>query len=538
MKQLIALAAILSLACEAYPAAAAAAGASHRKPAAATSGVFVARAVQTSGSVSVDGRKIAYRAVAGTIIVHAKGWDDAAPPSGKAAIGARKGPPVASMFYVAYFKRGADARTRPIMFLYNGGPGSSTIWLHMGAFGPRRVVTSDHTHTPAAPYRLVDNDYSLLDASDLVFIDAPGTGFSRVEGKGKTKAFYGVDPDAHAFASFITQFLTRYDRWNSPKYLYGESYGTPRSAVLINELEQNDNVDFNGVVLLSQILNFDLSPDGPQDNPGIELPYELALPSMAATAWYHHKLPSQPAHLRPFLRTVERFAMGEYADALAQGADLSSHARETIAAKLHEYTGLPIAYLQKADLRVTGPQFAHELLSDTDESTGRLDSRFAGPSMEPLGEYAQYDPQGAAISSAYVSAFNAYVRNDLHYRTRLRYISLSYKVNGEWNFGHKPPGAHRELPLSTNVMPDLAAAMKYDPDLKIMLNGGYFDLGTPFYEGIYEMHHLRIPRKLQANIEYHYYKSGHMVYVNVPSLKKLHDNVVAFIRGTDNVTRH
>src|SRR5208283_560268 len=219
-----------------------------------------------------------YDAFAGTLVVHPKGWDDVpqnADPDPK------NKSPEASMFYVAYFKSDNKGAPRPVTFFYNGGPGSSTVWLHMGAFGPKRVVTADDTHTAAAPYSVVNNEYSLLDASDLVFVDAPGTGFGRLSGKDKEKAFYGVDQDAWAFSDFIAQFLSKYGRWNSPKYLFGESYGTPRSAVLINQLEADRSVDFNGVILLSQILNFDNSPDAPQFNPGIGLPYELALPTYA-----------------------------------------------------------------------------------------------------------------------------------------------------------------------------------------------------------------------------------------------------------------
>src|SRR6185312_3421755 len=369
---------------------------------AAPASVFTQRAVKSTRTVTIEGHKIAYQAVAGTIVVHPKGWDDAAKPQGpKDAIGTADGPPVASMFYVAYFKQGADPRTRPVTFLYNGGPGSSTIWLHMGAFGPVRVVTSNESHTPPAPYGAVDNTYSLLDASDLVFIDAPGTGFSRIEGKGKEKAFYGVDQDVYAFASFITQFLSQYERWNSPKYLFGESYGTPRSANLINQLETDRDIDFNGVIMLSQILNFDLNSDGPESNPGVDIPYEIMLPTFAATAWYHHKLPSQPDDLDSFLKEVEQFALGDYARALDQGANLPDDQLNAIAAKLHDYTGLPVAYIKKANLRINGPQFEHELLNDSDLTTGRLDSRFSGPVMDPLGEEAEYDPQAAAIGSAY-----------------------------------------------------------------------------------------------------------------------------------------
>ena len=536
MKQVVALAAVFSLAaCGAcIPTAVAAAQKAPAPPAATASALFTAHAVKSYGSVTVDGHKIAYEAVAGTIIVHPKGWNDAATPTGgKHAIGMADGPPTASVFYVAYFKRGVPAHERPITFLYNGGPGSSTVWLHMGAFGPVRVVTNNDTHTPAAPYSIIKNKYSLLDATDLVFIDAPGTGYSRIEGKGAAKAFYGVDPDAHAFASFITQFLTRYQRWNSPKYLLGESYGTPRSAVLVKDLSLDRNVDFNGVILLSQILNFSLNDDGPDSNPGVELPYELALPSMAATAWYHHALPSNPPKLRPFLKTVEHFAMGKYADALAQGASLPQAERQSIAEQMHQYIGLPVAYLLKADLQVSGPEFEHELLNDEDMSTGRLDARFIGPSMDPLSRTSEYDPQSAAISSAYVTAFNAYASKDLHYQSDLRYLP---EIETHWDFKHRPPGAPIAVPIATNVMPDLAAAMKYDPLLKVMTNGGYYDLATPFCEGRYEMHHLQIPSSLQSNISYAYYKSGHMIYANIPALKQLHANIAAFIRKTDNVS--
>ena len=493
--------------------------------------------VKTSGSVRVGWTSIPYNAVAGTLVVHPKGWDDAVDEyKDKDKVAAAANPTAeAAMFYVAYFRKGASPGTRPLMFLFNGGPGSSTVWLHMGAFGPKRVVTADDTHTPAAPYKLIDNVYSLLDAADLVFIDAPGTGFGRVVGKDKEKGFFGVDPDAHAFAAFIKQFLTKYGRWNSPKYLFGESYGTPRASVLVNQLETEDDIDFNGVVMLSQILNFDLSPDLPEGNPGIDLPYQIALPTYAATAWYHHKLPGQqPADLVPFLQKVEHFAMNDYAHALSIGTSLSPKERTAIAAKLHEYTGLPVAYILKANLRIDGGEFEKTLQDSADLTTGRLDTRFSGPTIDPLSKEADYDPQSAAISSAYVSAFNGYARTDLKYGDGKTY-KPEIDLWKNWNFQHQPPGAPIALPIAANVMPDLALAMKYNPQLKIMLNGGYFDLATPYYEGWYEMHHLQIPPSLQGNIEYRYYRSGHMVYAHEESLKELHDNVADFIRATDNV---
>jgi carboxypeptidase C (cathepsin A) len=495
--------------------------------------VFKVQESVTQGAVTVEGNHIDYSAHAGTLIVHPKDWDDSSAPKGDE----KNAQPQAAMFYVAYFKNGADPNTRPITFLYNGGPGSSTVWLHMGAFGPRRVVTADDAHTPAAPYQLVNNDSSLLDASDLVFIDAPGTGFSRIAGKDKEKAFYGVDPDAYAFTQFITEFLAKYGRWNSPKYLFGESYGTPRSAVVVNELATERSVDFNGVVLLSQILNFDLSADRPEFNPGVDLPYEIALPTYAATAWYHHKLPpGTPKDVETLVHQVEQFAMGEYALALQRGASLGPSWRKDIINKLHNYTGLPADYIDKANLRIDGGEFEKSLEGANDITVGRLDTRFSGPTLDPLSERSDYDPQSAAISSAYVSAFNEYVRKSLNFGQDRQY-NPEIPLFRWWDFKHQAPGVERALRGSTNVMPDLANAMKYNPNLKIMLLGGYFDLATPYYEGWYEMHHLQIPQKLQANITYHYYPSGHMVYAHAPTLKQLHDDVSGFIAQTNNVQK-
>lgn len=485
---------------------------------------------ESKGSVTIGGNVINYDAYAGTLVVHPKDWDDvpqnADPdPKNKSA--------AASMFYVAYFKSDTKGAPRPVTFLFNGGPGSSTVWLHMGAFGPKRVVTADDSHTAAAPYSVVNNEYSLLDASDLVFVDAPGTGFSRLSGKDREKAFYGVDQDAWAFSDFIVQFLAKYGRWNSPKYLFGESYGTTRSAVLSNVLETERDVDFNGVILLSQILNFSLDSDFPEFNPGVDLAYQLNLPTYAASAWYHHKLPEPHPDLAPLLTEVEHFAMNEYALALEAGASLPLDQRHAIAAKLHQYTGLPVAYIEKADLRINGGEFEKNLQDESNLTTGRLDTRFSGPTYDPLSKQAEYDPQSAAISSAYVSAFNDYVRKELKFGENREY-KPEIEVFKWWSFTHKPPGVPFPLPGATNVMLDLATAMKYNPTLKILLNAGYFDLATPFYEGIYEMQHLPIPPELQKNIEYQFYESGHMVYAHEASLKAIHDNVASFILKSYN----
>src|SRR6202166_2190720 len=505
---------------------------------------FRPEAVTSAGTVTIGSQAISYQAIAGTFVVHPKDWDDV-PRDPKADKGSAapaeegaeaKNPTAeASMFYVAYFKSGGGPR--PVTFFYNGGPGSSTMWLHMGAFGPRRIVTATDVHTPAAPYSLISNGSSLLDATDLVFIDAPGTGFSRIAGKDKEKAFFGVDQDAYAFAEFISQFLSKYGRWNSPKYLFGESYGTPRSAVLVNQLEADRSIDFNGVILLSQILNFDLSPDRPTGNPGVDLPYQTVLPTYAATAWYHKKLPGEHPNLEALLAEVEQFAMGDYARALAAGSELGAAERAAIADKLHQYTGLPVEYILKADLRIDGGEFRQNLRGDDGITTGRLDSRFSGPDIDPLSQRADYDPQASALGSAYVSAFNEYVRKDLHYGEG-KAFKPSIPIFRAWNFQHQYP-AQPPQPTSarqgSNVMPDLANAMKINPNLKVQLHAGYFDLATPFYQGVYEMHHLPIPANLQANIEYKFYDSGHMVYAKDSSLKLLHENVAGFIRRTSNL---
>jgi carboxypeptidase C (cathepsin A) len=485
----------------------------------------------SKGSVTVAGKRVDYDAFAGTIVVHLKGYDDVPQNLNKDE---KVGPAEASMFYAAYFKSGVPSARRPITFLFNGGPGSSSVWLHMGAFGPRRVVTADSAHTPAAPYPLVNNEYSLLDASDLVFIDAPGTGFSRVAGKDRDKAFFGVDADAHAFADFITQFLSKWGRWNSPKYIFGESYGTTRAAALVNLLETENSVDVNGVILLSQVLNYDVLPDFPELNPGVDQPYELWLPSYAATAWYHHKLSEPSKPLGALLEEVEKFAAVEYATALHGGATLDPEQRKTVANKLHAYTGLPLAYIEKANLRISQGEFQKTLLDDAELTTGALDTRFSGPTMDPMSKEAGYDPQSTALGSAYVSIFNDYVRAELKFGEGKVYRQ-SLRIE-DWNFSHRPPGARQMLNQQVNVMPDLAVAMKRNPNLKILVNGGYFDLVTPFFEGVYEMRHLPIPASLQKNIEFKFYESGHMVYAHEESLKALHENVADFIRRTENIS--
>jgi len=517
---------------EAKPAAPAAAA---TKPA-GPNRIFQPSEVTSTGSVTIGGKALAYQAVAGTLVVHGPGWDDVAWREQAAAPSPDKDkdglPAEAAMFYTAYFKQGGGA-SRPVIFLYNGGPGSATLWLHMGAFGPRRVVVREDGHTPPAPYPMVSNAFSLLDVADLVFIDAPGAGFSRIASKDKEKAFWGVDADGHAFTRFIQQFLGKYGRWNSPKYLFGESYGTTRSAVLANELASAASIDLNGVILLSTIMNFDLSPDSPGYNPGVDTAYLTALPTYAATAWYHNRLPgTRPAALEPFLREVEHFALTDYAAALQQGGRLDPAERQRIAEKLASYTGLPADYIAKSDLRITGGQFSQQLQLPGGLTTGRIDTRFSGPALDPLSKEAEYDPMISAVGSAYVAAWNDYARGTLRYPAEDGF-KIFAPVFPAWNMAHKAPGMPMAMSgQNTNVMLDLANAMKQNPNLKVLNTGGYFDLATPYFEGVFEMEHLPIPASLRGNIEYKYFPSGHMVYLNEASLQGLHDVVADFVRRT------
>ena len=501
-------------------------------------------ASQSTGTLNVGGKALAYRAEAGILVVYLKDPMDSDPPSAgdKPAPADDKSPakgdqppavePEAGMSYYAYFLGKEPDPARPITFIYNGGPGSSTLWLHMGAFGPKRVAILNDAHVPPAPYRLVNNDTSLLPESDLVFIDAPSTGFGHLRGKDKEKAFWGVDQDAHAFANFIVEFLSRHGRWNSPKYLFGESYGTVRSAALTYVLQEEKSVDLNGVILLSQVLSYDDSPDGPEFNPSVDQPYALALPTFAATAWYHKRLPSQPAELEPFIKEVEDFALGEYLSALAQGSALTAERRAAIVEKLHAYTGLPPDLISRANLRISGGVFEQHLLGE--RTTGRIDTRFSGPAIDLLAKEPAYDPQAAAISSAFVSTFNDYVRRELKFGDGKTFKPNNYaNIDDEkWDYKHQSPGAPGKLSTSLNVMPDLAYAMKANPNLKVQLHGGYFDLATLYFAAEFEFRHLQVPPDIAKNLEVKRYQSGHMIYLQDASRIELHQNVADFIRRT------
>jgi carboxypeptidase C (cathepsin A) len=494
----------------------------------------------TEGSVTIEGKPIAYKVTAGQLTVGSTDAQDAmlgmdgkllADSGVEAPAKAEDAPATARMFYTAYFAKGFDPGTRPMVFFYNGGPGSATMYLRMTSLGPVRVALPDVQHPVGGPYKILPNQYSLLDVADIVFIDAPGTGYSRVVGKDAMKAFFGIDEDAAAFDRFIRRFLTKYDRWQSPKFLFGESYGTTRDAVLSADLQQH-GVDLNGVIFLSQILSFNNSADGSDGNPGTENGFYLALPSFAATAWYHHKVPNQPAQLEPWIHEVEQYSLGEYANALLLGADLDPAKKAAVAAKLESYTGIPAATWVKANLRLTGGEFSKYLQDPADITTGRLDSRFEGPAMDPMSASSDYDPFTESIESAILAAMNTYAHDTLKYGQDLTYKQSAREPGFDWNMKHSGPGGGWPG-TSANVSADIAYTMKVNPKMHVLLMGGYFDLGTLYFGATYEMKHLPIPASLQKNIEYKFFPTGHMVYVNEQALHDLHDRTAVFIEENE-----
>lgn len=430
---------------------------------------------------------------------------------------------IGRMFSVAYIADGAEPASRPVTFVFNGGPGSSTIWLHMGSFGPMRVETAEGQATPPAPYQLVENSESLLDKTDLVFVDAMGTGFSRITGKGQPKDFYGTDPDVDAFAQFIQRYLGANGRWNSPKFLLGESYGTTRACALLNAL-QGKGTAFNGAVLVSSYLNAYDDFNAPAF--AVDLPYELYLPTMAAAAWYHDKLDPKPADLAAFLADVRQFALGEFAHALAQGSHVPPAEASAVVARLHRYTSMPESMIRNANLRVTPDRFEKELLRGDRRTVGRLDARYRGIDRDAAGESPDYDAADAAIAAPFVAAFNAYVRIDLKFEPTDLYRPTNYpEVGRDWDDHHRVGGNRFDMPAVTE---DLREVMSKNPRLKVFSANGYFDFATPFFETEYGLAHMGLEPSLEKNLTFGYYPSGHMIYLNGPSRRQMRADLVKF----------
>ncbi|HLO33042.1 MAG TPA: hypothetical protein VK249_28105 [Anaerolineales bacterium] len=475
--------------------------------------------VVTQHKVRIGGKEIKYTVTAGTMVLK-----EETPDREKEAEGEK---PRAQMFFVAYTKdgNGATAATRsaalakrPITFSFNGGPGSASVWLHMGVLGPRRVVMTDEGELPPPPFKLTDNQYSLLDETDLVFIDPVSTGYSRPVDGQKSKEWHEFRKDIESVGDFIRLYTTRYNRWLSPKFLIGESYGTTRAAGLSGYLQERHGLYLNGLMLISAVLDFTTI----LFNPNNELPFTLFLPGYAATAWYHKKAGvGQP--LRKFLKEAEDFARGEYATALMKGDLLPSEERLHIVGELARLTGLSTDFIERTNLRIIDQHFFKELLRESGRTVGRLDSRFLGIDRLGVTEAAEYDPLLTNIIGPYAAGFYDYVRAELNYESDLPYEILTEKV---WPWSY----ASFENQY-VNVAETMRKAMTYNPHLKVFVANGYYDLGTPYFATEYTFNHLGLNHGLQQNVSMEYYEAGHMMYIHIPSLKRMKADLVKFIRG-------
>lgn len=472
--------------------------------------------VTTQHKVTIGGREIAYTVQCGTIVLREEA-EKKDPP------GASDGhKPKAEVFFVAYLRDDvANPRARPLTFSFNGGPGSSSVWLHLGVLGPKRVDMGDAGTLKPPPFGLTDNEHSLLDETDLVFIDPVGTGYSRAVVGEADKQFHTFTKDIHSVGDFIRLFCTRQLRWKSPKYLIGESYGTLRAAALSEYLQDRHGLYLNGIMLVSSILNFGTARfDAHHD-----LPHILFLPTYTATAWYHRALaPDLQADLTATLAAARAFASGEYASALMAGAGLSDDARTQIAAKLARFTGLSAEYCERADLRIEIFRFCKELLRAQGRTVGRLDSRFTGYDRDSVGENPGYDPSMSAIMGPYTSALYDYVRGELKYESDLTYDILSERTHVNWSYKEFED-------RFVDASDALRRAMSNNPHLRVTVLNGYFDLATPFFATEYTFNHLGLPRELRANVSMHYYEAGHMMYVHAPSLAQMKRDLAGFLAG-------
>ncbi|WP_286828376.1 MULTISPECIES: S10 family peptidase [Kordiimonas] len=452
------------------------------------------------------GEKVKYKAIAGE--THLKN---------------DKGEATASIFSTTYLRTDLKSNAeRPVFFIFNGGPGSASLWLHLGVYGPKRVVLpSDAEDDGAAPYRLEDNPLSILDMADMVFIDPVGTGYSRAIGKGDGKDFWGIENDAQSIAEFIRLWLVKHKRWNSPKYLSGESYGTTRAAALLHELQGGwSDIAINGVVFISSILDFQTA----RYQPGNDTPYISYLPTMAATAWYHGKVDKAGRTLEGFIDEVRAFTLGDYASALLQGNRLGETEFNAVAAKLAAYTGLSEQYVKNANLRVNNMRFMKELLRNEGKTVGRLDSRFVGEDYEGTGDTFDNDPSGYGIDAAYTAGIYQYMQNDLGVDIERRYEVLSGTPGRHWAEPRKR-GYSEGYP---NVAPYVGTAMRENKDLRTMVANGYYDLATPFFasENTFNANGIDTSR-----VWFTYYEAGHMMYVHQPSIEQLVKDIRTFIQG-------
>lgn len=457
----------------------------------------------TDHSLMINGQKVDFTATAGML-----------------SLKDGEGKVTADIFYIAYTKKGvADPASRPLTFSFNGGPGSSSVWMHLGLLGPKRVKLRDDGFAVPPPYQLVENEFSLLDETDLVFIDPVGTGYSRASKPDEAKNFYGVNEDARSIAEFIRLYITKNTRWPSPKFLIGESYGTTRAAALSGELLRSHRMNLNGIMLVSTVLNFQ-TIWGAEGN---DLPFVLFLPSFTATAWYHQKLPAdlQKKPLAEVLKESEKFTSGDYNQALLLGAALPASQRAAVVKQMARLTGLSEAFVAASDLRVPLSRFNAELLRDQRLVTGRFDSRYTSYMRDRLGNEAERDPSADAVFSAFASTFNHYVRHDLKFEDDRPYNILGGV--GKWNWDAENQFA--------NVSEILAESMTANPFLKVHVSNGFYDMATPYYAARYTFSHLNIHPELMKNITQDDYTAGHMMYLNLPDLKKQKEDLAKFIRS-------
>jgi carboxypeptidase C (cathepsin A) len=463
---------------------------------------------ESGHSVKVGGKTIKFTATAGTLEM-------------KNA----EGDPIAHFGYTAYVQKDVDKGTRPILFAYNGGPGSASLWLHMGILGPQRTVVEDTAFTSAGPFKRVNNMYSILDQADIVMIDPVGTGFSRPVGEAKGEDFWGVDKDIQSVSNFIARYVTDNGRWASPKYLLGESYGGIRSGGVAYTLLNGHNIALNGVILVSPFMDYAAGAAGLKTN----MPYINFLSTFAATAWYHDVLPNKPADLGSFLKEVEAFVDDVYAPVLLKGSRASGEERLRVLAGLEQYTGIDAGYWDRANLRITESRFAKELLRDRKLTTGRIDSRFLGDSLQHNAESMTYDPFFPAVGPAFIATFNDYYRETLGVKTDRTYVT-SAGVFNSWNWEHQQPdgGWSGKTPFA-NTAVDLAYAMTMNPKMRLLVQQGYFDLATPYGATDYFLDQMDISEAVRNNITVEYYEAGHMMYVHEPSLIKFKKDLADFI---------
>ncbi|MFT4537003.1 MAG: carboxypeptidase C (cathepsin A) [Saprospiraceae bacterium] len=434
-----------------------------------------------------------------------------------------------ALFGFTHYKKTDSNEDRPIVFAFNGGPLSASFWLHFGILGPKRVEINDPSYTKPAPYTVVNNEFSILDKADLVMIDPVGVGFSKPIGESKWEDFWGVDQDIRSIGLFIEQFIIRSEKFNAPKYLLGESYGTFRNAGLVKYL-QDKGIAMNGVVMVSAVFELQHLLFGPGD----DISYLIHFPTYAATAWYYNKVEDKGESLASFLQDVRSFTENEYAAALLKGDQLTISKKEAVAQKLASFSGLSQDYWLKADLRVTNGEYFQELLRDRGQTVGRLDARFSGINEDLLAQSAFTDPTSDAMSAPYISAFKDYLYNDLNVRKDLSYTtSTGSRKDFKWDWNHRG-NVIWNAQVAVSTLPDMTSAMKRNPNLKILILNGYYDLATVFYGVEYAINHMGLDAELKKNIIMKYYEAGHMMYTHKPSMQKFKSDIDAFIEQTSN----